>query len=309
MNKEIKVDQKDNVLILYHGSDFDGRCSAAITYKFFSQYTKNIELIPLEHDTKHKLDIKSTRNKIVVMVDFSLEQEKMFIINRISQKFYWIDHHNSAMKEYTEYHQEHPDEQGISGLREDQHRAACELTYLYFFDDKVPYPVKLLSIYDVGVNEQDKEYDINQTPFQYGLKAYDTKNIKSEVWNKVTMDRTPSDFITEVLLKGKPIIEYETILSEEYIDTFIQTGSLSAGEESYENIGILNRGMTTPILNTMLKDKFEIAAVYVYRIDIGYVVSLYSKTIDCSKIAQHFGGGGHPGAAGFRCKELPFEIN
>jgi nanoRNase/pAp phosphatase (c-di-AMP/oligoRNAs hydrolase) len=37
-----------------------------------------------------------------------------------------------------------------------------------------------------------------------------------------------------------------------------------------------------------------------------YTVSLYSKTIDVSEIAKKHGGGGHRGAAGFVCAELPF---
>jgi nanoRNase/pAp phosphatase (c-di-AMP/oligoRNAs hydrolase) len=38
-----------------------------------------------------------------------------------------------------------------------------------------------------------------------------------------------------------------------------------------------------------------------------YAVSLYSTTIDVSEIAKKYGGGGHRGASGFQCKELPFK--
>ena len=40
-----------------------------------------------------------------------------------------------------------------------------------------------------------------------------------------------------------------------------------------------------------------------------WYVGLYStkKEIDCGAIAKSFGGGGHKGAAGFQCKNLPFE--
>ena len=39
-------------------------------------------------------------------------------------------------------------------------------------------------------------------------------------------------------------------------------------------------------------------------------VSLYSidPNIDCGSIAKKHGGGGHPGAAGFQCDSLPFEL-
>ncbi len=39
-----------------------------------------------------------------------------------------------------------------------------------------------------------------------------------------------------------------------------------------------------------------------------YTVGLYSREIDVSEIAKKYDGGGHKGAAGFVCKELPFKI-
>ena len=38
-----------------------------------------------------------------------------------------------------------------------------------------------------------------------------------------------------------------------------------------------------------------------------WIISLYSRNIDVSEIAKKYGGGGHKGAAGFHCKELPFK--
>jgi nanoRNase/pAp phosphatase (c-di-AMP/oligoRNAs hydrolase) len=37
-----------------------------------------------------------------------------------------------------------------------------------------------------------------------------------------------------------------------------------------------------------------------------WIISLYSRNIDVSEIAKKYGGGGHKGAAGFHCKDLPF---
>jgi len=41
-----------------------------------------------------------------------------------------------------------------------------------------------------------------------------------------------------------------------------------------------------------------------------YTVSIYRggqrPDFDCSKLAEKFGGGGHPGASGFQCAELPW---
>ena len=50
---------------------------------------------------------------------------------------------------------------------------------------------------------------------------------------------------------------------------------------------------------------YPICVVFAYDGEY-YEYTLYSsdKNVDCSKIAEKFGGGGHKGAAGFRSKEL-----
>ncbi|MDO5845105.1 MAG: DHHA1 domain-containing protein, partial [Methanocorpusculum sp.] len=52
-------------------------------------------------------------------------------------------------------------------------------------------------------------------------------------------------------------------------------------------------------------DKYEIFIPFVFDGE-QYTVSLYSTTVDVSEIAKSFGGGGHKGASGFQCAELPF---
>ena len=37
-----------------------------------------------------------------------------------------------------------------------------------------------------------------------------------------------------------------------------------------------------------------------------FTISLYSEVVDVSEIAKKYGGGGHKGASGFHCKQLPF---
>lgn len=56
-----------------------------------------------------------------------------------------------------------------------------------------------------------------------------------------------------------------------------------------------------------LMEKYPLCALFTFDGEM-YTVSLYSEgQQDCSVIAAAHGGGGHPGASGFRCKELPFK--
>jgi hypothetical protein len=57
-------------------------------------------------------------------------------------------------------------------------------------------------------------------------------------------------------------------------------------------------------------EPYDLMILFVRRKDNLWNVSLYSTKddIDCGAIAKSFGGGGHKGAAGFQCDELPFEF-
>jgi oligoribonuclease NrnB/cAMP/cGMP phosphodiesterase (DHH superfamily) len=60
---------------------------------------------------------------------------------------------------------------------------------------------------------------------------------------------------------------------------------------------------------TGLIEPYDVMVTFCRRKDKLWNVSLYSTKpeVDCGAIAKTFGGGGHKGAAGFQCKELPFE--
>ena len=56
-------------------------------------------------------------------------------------------------------------------------------------------------------------------------------------------------------------------------------------------------------------EPYDLMITFCRRSDRKWNVSLYSTKadIDCGAIAKSFGGGGHKGAAGFQCTELPFD--
>lgn len=70
------------------------------------------------------------------------------------------------------------------------------------------------------------------------------------------------------------------------------------------------RSVCTECHGTGYIEPYDLMITFVRRKDKLWNVSLYSTKpeIDCGEIAKSFGGGGHKGAAGFQCEELPFEI-
>ena len=84
-------------------------------------------------------------------------------------------------------------------------------------------------------------------------------------------------------------------------------------EEAYVAI-CANRGFTNSKLFDSVYDpaKHHLMITFV-RLKLPshkWTVSLYSTRddVDCGEIAKAFGGGGHKGAAGFQCVDLPFEF-
>jgi nanoRNase/pAp phosphatase (c-di-AMP/oligoRNAs hydrolase) len=73
--------------------------------------------------------------------------------------------------------------------------------------------------------------------------------------------------------------------------------------EGYEAV-VVNIGHVGSEIFDSIKKK-PLLIMYVYD-GKDYKVSLRSEEVDVSKIALKYGGGGHPGASGFECKEIPW---
>jgi nanoRNase/pAp phosphatase (c-di-AMP/oligoRNAs hydrolase) len=58
------------------------------------------------------------------------------------------------------------------------------------------------------------------------------------------------------------------------------------------------------------EDKYDIMVTFCRLPSQTWTVSMYTtkKNINVGKLAKKFGGGGHTKAAGFQCKDLPFEL-
>ena len=70
----------------------------------------------------------------------------------------------------------------------------------------------------------------------------------------------------------------------------------------------LNLGMCSSEYFKSLPDgKYDVYMPFSFNGEY-FKISMYSlTTVDVSKIAIKYGGGGHKGASGFQCKTLPFE--
>ncbi len=282
---------------LYHVADLDGICSANIVKLKFP----NVKLVPMDYGYEFDETFSEYKGKDICMVDFCFQPfSHMENLNEITNSFIWIDHHKS------EFINERKSMYLFEGIRKEG-IAGCELTWNYFFPDKeMPKAVWYLGRYDVWDHQQ---YVME---FQYGMRTMNS-TVDSNLWNRLLHDNEIYFRINieeEIIKRGRIALEYQTKTNSILCKALAIDTELDSYKAVAINVGLAN--------SQMFKDKWETGD---YDIMIAYSrrpgywkVSLYcdntgkSGMVDTSVISVKFGGGGHAGASGFECKELPFKV-
>ncbi len=274
--------------VVYH-RDLDGFCSAAIAkmagiegqYMSVDYGDKESKCIPV--------------GDRVYMLDFCLQPfERMEALNR-AYELHWIDHHKSALTDAARRGFEASGSQfTATGL------AACELAWMHFCP-RMPMPewVRLVGRYDVWDHAGGLTI-----PFHYGLSSLELDPATSEGrtwWGRIRHDPLVAETI---LADGKVIQAYVECQYAEQAKTVSFT--------------LLFEGLTFIAFNHAAKGSLIADSVFdpdVHDAILSFVwardhwrIGLYTDKpdVDMSVIAAKYNGGGHRGAAGFQCEELPF---
>jgi oligoribonuclease NrnB/cAMP/cGMP phosphodiesterase (DHH superfamily) len=294
---------KSDVICFYHSRDLDGKCSAAIVRKRYP----DCQLYGIDYGDTFPLDIV-TGESVVFMVDFSLPMEDMLKLYSNTRNLIWIDHHISAINDYNDTMKNLPTLPGFAGKR-DIKKAACELTWEHLFPTQdVPRAVELLSMYDIWDHS-----DPDTLPFQMGarMKSLGPDN---HVWKDLLVSPSHYDesegkicirYIDTILKDGATILNYQDKQNTDNCRS-------NAFEVEFEGLKciVLNAGFGSRLFKSAWSDQYDMMITFTTN-GKQWRVSLYQDdrpNIDCSVIAKKYGGGGHKGAAGFQCTELPFNV-
>lgn len=295
----------------YHSADLDGHCSGAIVKYFYPE----CEMFPINYGQDFPWE-KIQKNDWVYMVDFSLQPfDEMIKLNNLCN-LVWIDHHATAIEDCRK---SGVGFKGITGVG----LGACALTWEYFalrvlFPDKhieLPWAVKLLAEYDVWNHE-----DNWTLPFQYGLRLKSTWPDEKLIWYDLFTGGV--DACRPYVEAGRTILEYEVQTNAKFCKAYAFETEFNWGHKECPNeypthsfkAICVNKGFTNSKVFDSVWDasKYDLMVTFC-RLPLPkhqWTVSIYSDKadIDCGDIAKAFGGGGHKGAAGFQCKELPFDF-
>ena len=282
----------------YH-NDLDGRCAGSIVAQYENNYNKN-DYFEVDYIMQLPLD-KIKENERVYFVDYSFKKDTVWQLEEILKKtkdVIWIDHHLSSFK----LEEELPWTKDIKGIRQDGISGAG-LTYMYLYNckfDDLPYYIQLISDYDCWLYK----YEPDTTYFKLGLGTEDNDAL-DDIWKafyeSFVDDVCLSISVGTLIEKGKIIKQY--IDSE---NTFYREHYSYETEIEGLKCLVVNKKSNSWIFGDKINE-YPLVMVWVFN-GVKYSYSIFSvdKNIDCSKIAEKYGGGGHRGAAGFSSDELLF---
>lgn len=250
------------------------------------------------------------KDETVFMVDFTLQPfDQMERLDDLAS-LVWIDHHKTEVEE--------ANKRGFScdGIRKIG-TGACELTWKYFEYENPMCPLAILFLAQYDVWDHS---DPAVLPFQYGFRMFpDTRPDNQELWEPFFMGNGPlGDEWHIVRERGELLLEYEEQQNAKFcmayaFPTVLYFSEPNNPDRILHDAICANRGFTNSKVFDSVYDptKHDMMITFCRLKPPAHkwTVSLYSTKpeIDCGQIARTFGGGGHKGAAGFSCKELPFE--
>lgn len=278
---------------LYHGVDLDGYCSAAIWSRSVCGEKK---LIPMNYgyDTPWgELD-----GSDVTLVDFSLQPwGEMERLLDVASSVTWIDHHKSVIDEWKSH-----GARFIRGSR-DTLKAACELAWEFYFPDcLMPQGVFLLGDYDCW-----RHSDTNTMRFQMGMRFQAMEDPCDSRWEQVlnTDAEYHEAWIKNTCDIGDVILQWEAKQQARTVRSSWFPVEFSGKRWMAVNAGGISSKFWDSVWDA---EQFDGMLGFCWRPQGCWTVSLYSPKIDCGQIAKDNGGGGHAGAAGFQCVNLPFGL-
>ena len=290
-------------ICLYHSSDLDGLCSGAIYAA--SHKDQPHTLYPIDYGDDFPWD--KAVGADVTIIDWSLQPfPEWYRLLTTAGTVTWIDHHKSAIDPWRN-HEASPDWCKFQQVTSTE-LAGCELAWKHFFPDQpIPTGVYLLGRYDVWDHEDDRVL-----PFQYGMRLHDLDPANGEeriLWDDVLSwpnSQVDRAFLAGMLEKGHILLRYETQNNAAAVAKAWFTIDFAGGP--WQACNRLGKG-------SQFFDSVWNREQYAGMLAFGYngkrwPVGLYCDRpgFDCGAIAKLYGGGGHPGAAGFISDELPFVL-
>lgn len=270
----------------YH-DDLDGKAAAFVVARYEHLCTKPnpTEVVSMNYGKPFPLETVAAGERVWI-VDFSIDPLEMIALLGRTRDVVWIDHHKTAIEKYAGFPEE------IAGIREDG-TAGCVLAWRHCFpNEPLPRAIELIGDRDVWAWKYGQE----TANFCAGAQMMNT-HPHSDFWRHMLSD---SHQFVRVCDQGATVNAYR---AQFYADMLKSIG-FEADLDGYRCLCLNAARVGSESFGEGIKE-YDICSSF-YHDGKQFTVSLYSEKIDVSEIAKAHGGGGHTGAAGFQCAELPY---
>lgn len=277
-NKKVIHKFTKPIVVFYHGDCTDGFTAAWVAWKKFGNKAEYIA-------QSYSDPVPELKNKEIYTLDFTFEKpgatEKLIKQNK---RVTSIDHHVSnkdiALSTY----------KPLYAL----HHSGCTLAWKYFFPEK-PVPKFLLVVEDV---------DLWKNKIKDNTKLYsylDLFDLNFETYSSLISDFEITAKRKKMLELGGIIDKYKAKMIASHIDKYAHLVKFSG----YEVYAINSVDFASEIGAKIYKQSPPFAIIWKVDKNGGVAVSLRGDgSVNVSKIAAKYGGGGHHNSSAFRLESL-----
>lgn len=293
----MNIFNKENVdIVFYHKNCHDGFGAAFSVHYWFKQNKidrlSEIKFIPVTHG--HKINETFIKDKNVLICDFCYDKTTISMLEKCAKSLLIIDHHKTSERILEKF------EANIKIF--DLNHSGAYLTWKYFFEDEPILFIRYIEDRDIwGKKYIESEYFnivLNKTPYEFSEyeKYVDENKLNEEIYGGKNIYE--NDMINVVALAKNSTLMVTNIKEEYYFVVYVNSGCYQS------DLGSYLVGKLFPLA--------DLAAVYYYNATTDTthysLRSLENKT-DCSRIAEKFGGGGHPCASGIMLKGVRCKLD
>lgn len=295
--------------VLYHKADLDGVLSGVIANFYLSLRYEEVKCIGSDYHLKINLEELKGYDQIYV-IDFSNDD---LFKSELANKIIWIDHHVSAIEKYRELKL---NQWCIDGV------AACRLALQFFRNLNYSFLTKADFFHRqveehllVALAGECDIWDLTSPcamPLNFGIADISFENVNSiykSTKNILTNgeSKNSDESRLEELNEAKQIegwessVIYNAIQRGKGVIDYINSTSTRVPPNHILLDGKVGRVFNTSIKSSLihtLQPEEDFIMVWYHLGKNRVTISFYSDKVDCYKLAQQFGGGGHKGAAG-----------
>jgi nanoRNase/pAp phosphatase (c-di-AMP/oligoRNAs hydrolase) len=296
-------------VIIFHASCADGFCAATLLWDALinGSLVDDVLLIPANYGQPLPSELQP--DDIVYLLDFSYKRETMQELCDKVKYLYVLDHHKTALEELKLINSEN------ATIFFDMKRSGAMMTFDFIQCMKSGLINTINKVANLPHSHpdfqstlvkyvQDRDLWTFKLPFSKEISAYlQSVRFDLKAWSSLFVSLNDEIVFKNCVRAGAAILKYKELQVQLTAEKAVEIKfPLAPGSSDYETVRILNTTVNHSEVGEALCVNFNIpfSVTWFYRADGKFQYSLRSRGgYDVSKIAEAYGGGGHPAAAGF----------